>query len=392
VEYLENGRPRNLAAAAAVFALAMATKFSAVLLIPILAALYGFRWVQRPREFPIRRAGIAAAAMLGALFVVVSVLYWPETVRCLTTHVQRLYRVVNRDTFTGEMLYRAGKWFALPAHEYFRGLNNVASHNAAGHDSYLLGQRSDQGWWYYFPVVFGVKSTLAALAAAVLLLGAGIRRILKRATWRGRLEGIPLLWAGLLFPPLFYFAFSMTSAIDIGMRHILPVYPFLYVGSAALLARLATRRAARYAMLALGALQIAECASIAPDYLAFFNALSGGPAKGPDYLVDSNIDWGQDVKKLVKWLDAHGTRTANVFYFGNVELGYYGIDDRGIPAPLDRQAWERIDGWLVADVTPLKGVYVPLNALAPVRLKDPVARVGWTMYVYDLRKPKRAAR
>jgi hypothetical protein len=206
------------------------------------------------------------------------------------------------------------------------------------------------------------------------------------------LQASPPLWTGLLFPPLFYFVFSMTSAINIGMRHILPVYPFLYVASAALLARLATRRVARYAMVALGALQIAECASITPDYLAFFNALSGGPARGPYYLVDSNIDWGQDVKKAVKWLDAHGTRTAHMFYFGNAALAYYGIDDRGVPAPLDRKAWDEIDGWLVANVTPLQGVYVPLAALAPVRLKDPVARIGWTMYVYDLRKPKPAAR
>jgi len=396
VEYLENGRPRNLAAAAAAFALAMASKFSAVLLIPILAALYGFRWAQRPREFPIRRVGIAAGAMVGALLVVVNVVYWPETVRCLTTHVERLDQVADRSTFTGSILYRAGEWFHLPAHEYLKGLNNVATHNASGHNSYLLGQRSDKGWWYYFPVVFGVKSTMAALAAAALLLGAGVWRLLKRGrpsdpSRRSRFQAIPPVWAGLLFPPLFYFVFSMTSAINIGMRHILPVYPFLYVASAALLARLGARRAARYAMVALGALQIAECASIAPDYLAFFNALSGGPANGPHYLVDSNIDWGQDVKKLVKWLDAHGTRKAYTFYFGNAQLRYYGVDEMGIPPPLDSKGWDDIDGWLVANVTPLQGVYVPLDALAPVRLRDPVARIGWTMYVYDLRKPKPAA-
>ena len=84
---------------------------------------------------------------------------------------------------------------------------------------------------------------------------------------------------------------------------------------------------------------------------------------------------------------AQGSR----FYFGNVELAYYGVDEQGIPAPLDRRDWDEIDGWVVANVTPLQGVYVPLNALAPVRLKDPVARIGWTMYVYDLRKPSRHA-
>jgi hypothetical protein len=395
VEYLENGRPRNLALAAAAFALAMVTKFSAVLLIPSLAALYAFAWARRPSEFPIRRAAVAAAALVGALFVAVNAVYWPETVRCLTTRVETLDRVVDKSTFTGAVLYRAGEWFHLPAHEYLKGLNELAIHNASGHASYLLGQRSDKGWWYYFPVVFGVKSTLAALAAAALLLGAGLWRFLRRAPppetgWRGRLQAIPLIWAGLLFSPLFYFVFSMTSAINIGMRHILPVYPFLYVAAAALLARLATRRAALYAMVALGALQIAECASIAPDYLAFFNALSGGPAKGPYYLVDSNIDWGQDLKKLAKWLDAHPARQTRVCYFGNAQMGYYGVNWMGVPPPLDRQGWADVDGWVVANVTPLQGVYVPLSDLAPLRLKDPVARIGWTMYVYDFRKPRLA--
>jgi len=135
-------------------------------------------------------------------------------------------------------------------------------------------------------------------------------RFLKRgppeASWRARWRAIPPIWAGLLFPPLFYFAFSMTSAINIGMRHILMVYPFLYVACAAMLARFGARRAARYAMVALGALQIAECASIAPDYLAFFNALSGGPAQGPRYLVDSNIDWDRTSRS---WSNG-STRTA----------------------------------------------------------------------------------
>ena len=94
------------------------------------------------------------------------------------------------------MLYRAGKWLHLPAHEYLVGLNNVATHNASGHASYLLGQRNDKGWWYYFPVVFGVKSAMAALAAAALLLAAGLWRLLKRArppdgSWRGRWRAIP---------------------------------------------------------------------------------------------------------------------------------------------------------------------------------------------------------
>jgi hypothetical protein len=139
-------------------------------------------------------------------------------------------------------------------------------------------------------------------------------------------------------------------------------------------------------MVALGGLQLAECASITPDYLAFFNALSGGPGNGPHYVVDSNIDWGQDVKKLARWLRAHGTHSAYVLYFGNAQMPYYGIDAKNFPDPLDQQAWDRLDGFAVAAVTPLNGVYVSLDRLARLRLREPVAKIGWSMYVYDFRK------
>jgi hypothetical protein len=232
-------------------------------------------------------------------------------------------------------------------------------------------------------VVFAVKSTIAALIATLLVLGAGVWMAIRRGA-----RAIPFVALGLALPPLLYFGSSMTSGINLGMRHILPIYPFLYVGVAALLAQLPARRIAGYGMVALGALQIAECASIAPDYLAFFNALAGGPGRGPEYLVDSNIDWGQDVKKLVHWLDQHGTRHARVFYFGNTQLRYYGVDEAGFPDPLDQKGWDAIDDYCVANVTPLNGVYAPLNALAPLRMREPIAKIGWSMYVYDLRKHK----
>jgi hypothetical protein len=178
----------------------------------------------------------------------------------------------------------------------------------------------------------------------------------------------------------------MTSAINIGMRHILPVYPFLYLATAVVLTRANGWRWAGITAVALAALQIAECATIFPDYLAFFNAISGGPGNGPHYLVDSNIDWGQDVKKLRDWLRAHGTDTARIWYFGNAQMDHYGIRADGFPDPLDEKGWNAIDGYAVSSVTVLEGVYVPLNQAAPLRLRDPIAKVGWSMYVYDFRK------
>jgi hypothetical protein len=381
VEYLERGTFRSLLPAALAFTLAMVTKFSAVLLIPALTVLYAVRWTQKPTEFPLRRLAIAAGTPLAMLLVAVILVYWPETVRCFDTRVPRLADVVNRGNLVGDALWHLGRTFHLPAHKFLAGLNAVAEHNAGGHASYLLGLRSDKGWWYYFPVVYAVKSTMAALAATALLLLAGIWRGVRG---RGRLRDIPIMAIGLILPPVFYFVLSISSGINIGVRHILPVYPFLYVGLAAVFA--VHRSLMVAAPMVLAALQIAECASIAPDYLAFFNAFAGGPGNGPLYLADSNIDWGQDVKKLAKWLDSRGTRRARVFYFGNAQLRYYGIDELGYPGPRDQKGWDEIDDYCVASITPLMGNYVPLEELAQLRLREPIAKVGWSMYVYDLRK------
>jgi hypothetical protein len=381
VEYLESGATRRLLAAAAAIALALVTKFSSILLLPPLVILYAACWIRRPREFPVSRALRAAATVFAVALVVVLVVYWPETWRCFSTKDPRLAQVAIRENFIGNMLYRVGRWLNLPAHAFLTGLNAVSEHNSGGHASYLLGMRSDKGWWYYFPVVFAVKSSITALAATLLLLGAGIRQAIKR-------QWITPMAMGLMIPPLLYFLFSMSSGINIGMRHILPVYPFIYVGAAALLSSLPGRRAATCAILAFAALQTAECARIAPDYLAFFNELAGGPGRGPEYLVDSNIDWGQDVKKLVHWLDQHGTRRARVYYFGNAQMRYYGVDELGYPKAMDKQGWDDVDEYCVASVTPLNGVYVPLADLAELRLREPIAKIGWSMWVYDLRKNK----
>jgi hypothetical protein len=403
LEYLLDGRPLDLVLAAFAFALALVTKFSALLLLPALAILYLIRWWQRPSDFPVRRAATTVVALVGITILVVAAVYWPETLRCWRTAVPPLAASAKRGNLIGEALYRAGRWFHLPEHAFLSGLGKVAQHNQGGHASYLLGMRSDQGWWYYFPVVFAVKSTMAALAATLVLLGAGLGAI-------RRLRAVPFVWLGLVVPPMTYFVFSMTSAINIGMRHILPVYPFVYLAAAVLLcsrpvpdaiARSRGRSSEgapsteprplgrgwwRSAVILLPLLQVAECASIFPDYLSFFNAISGGPGKGPRYLVDSNIDWGQDVKKLRLWLRAHGTDTARIWYFGNAQMDYYGVRAVPFPDPLDEKGWNAIDGWAVSSVTVLQGVYVPLNQVAPLRLREPIAKVGWSLYVYDFHK------
>jgi Dolichyl-phosphate-mannose-protein mannosyltransferase len=383
VEYLESGGGKRLLLAAAAIAIAMVVKFSALLLAPPLVLLYVLCWIRRPKEFPVRRAIGAAAVVVAVTAVTVAIVYWPETLRSLRPGVPRLETVVNQDNFIGATLAWLGQKFNLPAHDFLVGLSRVAEHNTGGHATYLMGLRSNTGFWYYFPVAFAVKSTLAALAATLLvaLLAAWV-------VWRRGWRSISPMALGLLLPPLIYFGLSMSSGINLGMRHILPIFPFLYVGIAAITATLRPGVWAIAPIAVLALVQVAECRSIYPDYLAFFNAAAGGPGRGPEYLVDSNLDWGQDVKKLRTWLAQHGTKRVRIDYFGNVIIPYYGIEEVGFPGPMDQAGWDEIDDYIAVNATELEGVYSPLNTMARVRLRQPIAKVGWSVYVYDFRKSK----
>jgi 4-amino-4-deoxy-L-arabinose transferase-like glycosyltransferase len=386
-EYLVSGRRLHLALAAVTFSLAMLVKFSAVLLIPVIALLLAIRWFQRPAEFSARRVLTAAAVTAAVLVVLVAGVYWRETVRSLRTETVPLAECVDRSTATGRLLSLAGRWFSLPCHSYPYGLSAVALHNQSGHPSYLLGMHSETGWWYYFPVVFAVKSTVTALLATALLLSLGLFRFARAGTraLAARARKAPFAWIAITLPPLFYFITSMTSAINLGVRHLLPVYPLLYVATGAAIAANG-RRSVRYAGAVLVFLAALEFGSIYPHYLAFFNFPSGGPGNGPRYLVDSNIDWGQDVKKLAAWLEARGTRRVWINYFGKADMKYYGIDEAALPTPEETQAWSDIDGYAAASVTPLYGVYVPYESLAPLRKQPLIAKVGYSIYVFDMRK------
>ena len=181
----------------------------------------------------------------------------------------------------------------------------------------------------FFPWTFLLKTTLPLLAATVLVVVLVARRWRRMpATVRADLYAVTPL--AVLFGV--YWAVSLASHLNIGHRHILPTYPVLFIAAGALGRMLWRRRAGRFIVIALLAGQVVEAALIAPNFLAYFNTLGGGPANGHRHLVDSSLDWGQDLPELKHWLDAHADGSA-VFlsYFGLGEPAYYGIRAKRLP-------------------------------------------------------------
>lgn len=183
--------------------------------------------------------------------------------------------------------------------------------------AYFAGEVRERGWAGFFPAAFALKTTLPALALAVLAaLAVARHRRARQLAYRLAPLGV---FAAI------YGGFALASSLNIGHRHLLPLYPLLYVfaGAALLSAR---SRFSLALVLALAGWQGVEAWRVRPHYLTYFNALAGGPQRGHRFLVDSSLDWGQALPDLQRWLEAHaGDRRVYLSYFGSDDPVHAGI-------------------------------------------------------------------
>jgi hypothetical protein len=365
IAFLEAPGKGRLALAGVMLGLALATKHSALLLIPLFLCLHAIR---RPRRNVVTTwiaMALLAYATVAITYAPQANMFVPAATRLGLTHpaMPLVQEFINRNSIYGELLFQVSRALSLAPNSYIVGLSDFFNHNAVGHPSYLLGAFSTKGWWYYFPVVFLVKTPSAVLLALAVLPLLAIRYRVRPARE----------WLGILLPPVVFFCASMSSHIDLGVRHLLVVYPFLYIAIGAGLSRIGRGAAATVCCLL-----IAESCLAFPNYLSFFNTLSGGVNSGPRYLLESNIDWGQDLKKLRTFLTPYGSAPVCLEYFGNADLEYYGFASVGYIG--------RGDCLGAISVNLLYGLYVEGDTFAWLRGRKPLARVGGSIYVYDLRK------
>jgi len=206
---------------------------------------------------------------------------------------------------------------------YLFGVYNIELHNYYGHATSLLGQYSDRGWWYYFPVAFALKTTIPFLLLAISGLGWAVGRVaIKQNGKRDR----RFLW--IVIPIGIYLVISLTSHINIGIRHFLPVYPFLFIAGGALLAQLLRRQKpiGVAVLVVLCGWMAFEGARTFPNYVPYMNQLA---SQHPHwyYLSDSNVEWGDDLGELAAYLKAHGeTKVRGAVSGGWSTLGSYGVE------------------------------------------------------------------
>ncbi len=197
---------------------------------------------------------------------------------------------------------------------FLEGLKNIifgAKGVSAGRSSFLMGQYSTTGWIYYFPVTFLLKTPIPLLVLTAMA-------VYFKKSWTK--ENILFL----LVPAGVYFSASCMSKVQIGHRHILVVYPFLMVWVSGLVSY-TPNRYFKYLMAGLVVLFAASSVKVHPWYLSYFNEFIASPDEGYKYLTDSNLDWGQGLKALGKYLKDEDAGGIYLCYFGTGDPSYYGI-------------------------------------------------------------------
>jgi hypothetical protein len=292
-----------------------------------------------------------------------------------------LHRVPSQ--FEGSILALFARLHLLPQ-SYLYGFGHVLIQSKA-FNSFLLGTIYPHPVWFYFPVAMLIKSTLTFL----VLFGI--------STWvfaTGRLRK-PREVLYLAIPAAIYMIFAMAGGMNIGVRHVLPIYVFLSIAIAGVAWALIERdRRWMYAIVALLVFQAASVLHAFPAYVAYANEAFGGPGNVHKYLSDSSSDWGQQLKDVKHYVDQHGIKNCWFAYFGEgvVDDSYYGIPCRPLitadslyfDPPHDVPP--EIDGPVLMSAGVLSGFEFGPGALNPYeqfKQLKPVAVIDYGVFVFE---------
>jgi hypothetical protein len=327
--------------------LALAVKGVAAIFFPLVPVLLAVSWKSWDRA-GLRRLAIGAATMAVCAWLAIEAAYG----------------------FSG---------FPLPA-PLLEGIRFQAEASGSGEfPAFLYGEWSQTGWWTYYAVALALKTPIPML----LLIGVGLVAMARR--WRDP----EMPW--IVLPPLFLlYVLSFHYGKNYGIRYLLPAFPFLVLlAGRGVDALLGLRKHGVKAVAGLLVWQIAACAFATPHHLAYFNELAGGPDNARRLLLDSNLDWGQDLGRLKKYLDENGIDHVCLGYFGHVDPHVYGIEysfPPNTPTP-GRCAVSAnfLAGYPYGITYAGEGVLaVPPGTWTWFDRFQPVARVGSSIYVFDV--------
>ncbi|MEK7134837.1 MAG: glycosyltransferase family 39 protein [Patescibacteria group bacterium] len=406
---------RNLGVLGIVFGLALLTKFSTFLLLPIFGLIVlVYALIQNKKWFWIKKyiSGFVLALLIA--YLVVGAVYafhiWNYPIEKQAIDTEFIL-----STFGFKPLVNLSVWISSQPiwrawGQYLLGLLMVLQRSGGGNTTYYLGEVSANGSRSYFPLVYLIKEPFPYILLTFFALFLGIKQ------YRGRTDLVELLKnnlaeAGMLLVIIVYWIFSIKSNLNIGVRHILPTLPFIYALTARQISFWIkggiTERISNYqgfwplfglywrrikkgfivAVLFIWA--IVSIVSMWPSFLAYFNGIAGGPDNGYQFVVDSNLDWGQDIFRLAQFIEKNNIKEIKMDYFSGAPAEYY-IKHAEIKS-FNREVPQK--GWLAISATILmgacKGNQIPCSynerAYTWLDSYQPVAKIGYSIFVYDIK-------
>lgn len=379
IRCLENPAWQRLVLLGAALALAFLCKFSSLPFLGscFLCALVYFALRRRavsPKAVPWRRLFVQVAIVSGVAFV----LLWGGyrfSFQPLSTYSgarPSVDRVFAKTPLFHSLALKAIET-PIPLAAFVKGTHEVESHNASGADSYLFGEYRKTGWWYFFPVVVGVKTPIGFL----ILAGCGIFIILRgfrSSRWQQHLT--------VIFPAAILLV-CMSSRIDLGVRHILAIYPLLAVAAGYAVSEFVvlakrTNPAIVVLPIVLVAWVFADSWMARPDYFAYFNQFAGSHPER--ILAESDLDWGQDLYYLSRRLKELRVDHVSIAYFGTAPL-----ENAGLPPYSTLSAdVPTTHGYAAVSVRYLTLEYAKNGSFAWLKGRTPQEIVGKSIYLYNL--------
>lgn len=371
--YWRRPSPRQAAILGAAVLAAVASKLSLVFVAVLVPLVVLAR---------IRRAGSRPTAAALALVLLIPYLGLIVLYQFFTRRIPAAELAAAWHAYPG--------WFVLASHifnvlpvpwDFWRGCGSLLQNNAGPMTIYLFGDLYPRGTPFYFIAALAVKIP----AAIQLLLVAGVVSLVAR-----RPKAEDLFW---LLPGFLYIGLASFSALQLGVRLVLPALPFGMLLCAAGTAWLRSTRLAALPVAA-AALVVAQGAVVYPHGISFINLPSGGSSRALAYLADSNVDWGQGLPCLRRWVDKHGVGKFRLSYFGNDNpFRFFSDEEVELVAPPWSPKWAKQPrlqpepGYYAISATLLPGHFFEprfRDYYAAFRTMKPVARAGGSIYIYKI--------
>jgi hypothetical protein len=404
INFLKTPTRKNIIIAGIAFGIAQLLKFSLVILAPIYV-LIGIFWVVNRIDIVsrLKRLGkiIWKIILIGAIGLLV---IWPIYQFHVWNYPPERQMADTEFTLSSfgirpladSVIWLADKPILRAWGQYFFGVLMVMQRAAGGNTGYFLGSVTSSGTPLYFPLLYLLKESLAFHILTLIALIFSIRNIIKAKKSLGAVSEWArdnfAIAAGMIFIAI-YLTQSITSNLNIGVRHIMPALPFIYLLVAKQTIRWTENYGKSFGKRAVVATLLfwifLSTVLSAPYYVSYFNALGGGTKEGYKIAVDSNYDWGQDLKRLKDWADKNNIEKIKIDYFGGGNPEYYfgarfepWWSSKGAPAEGE---WFALSTTFLQSArgTPIKNFQrKPEDEYQWLIGKQPVARAGTSIFIY----------